>query len=78
MSHGRAMSADLCDLKRLRVTARTKAWLSARAHSTGRTQQDIARDALDSIAAQEIHAARVLASMAPAEAPDGDGEGRTP
>lgn len=62
------MSADLADLKRLKVTARTRAWLQAKSHTSGKSQQEIARDALDSIAGQEIHAATVLVALAPHEA----------
>lgn len=69
------MSADLGDLKRLKITTETRAWLAAEAHSSGRTQQEIARDALHEIATRRIHAARVLVSMTGAEGRGGDGEG---
>lgn len=62
------MAADLDDLKRLRITPETRAWLQAKAHTTGRSKQEIARDALHEIAVAEIRAAKVLASLAPAEA----------
>lgn len=39
------MSADLADLKRLKVTAETRAWLAATSRSTGKSQQEIARAA---------------------------------
>lgn len=78
------MSADLDDLKRLKVTRRTQIWLAAKSRTTGRPKQVIARDALDRIAAQEIHEANVLASMAAGEASTGaiedlsrDSRGRT-
>lgn len=67
------MAVDLNDLKRLKITGRTRAWLQAEAHSSGRSQQEIARDALDEIAGQKIHAAKVLVAMAPDEAHAGDG-----
>lgn len=70
------MATDLDDLKRLKVTAETRAWLQAKSHSTGRTKQEIARDALHEIALTEIRAARILASLAPAEANDGTAGGR--
>lgn len=70
------MSADLGDLKRLKITAETRAWLAAEAHSTGRSQQEIARDALHEIATRRIHAARVLVSMSPSEGHGGDDQGR--
>lgn len=41
------MSADLADLKRLKVTAETRAWLAATSRSTGKSQQEIARDAVE-------------------------------
>lgn len=68
------MSADLGDLKRLKITAETRAWLAAEAHSSGRSQQEIARDALHEIAVGRIHAAKVLVSMAPSEGHAGDSE----
>jgi hypothetical protein len=77
------LSADLGDLKRLKITAETRAWLQAEAHSTGKSHQEIARDILHAIALEKISAAKVLVSMAPAErrvgdtqGHDGDGQGR--
>lgn len=70
------MAADLDDLKRLKVTAETSAWLQAKAHTTGRSKQEIARDALHEIALAEIRAAKVLASLAPPEAHSRDTGGR--
>lgn len=70
------MSADLDDLKRLKVTAETRAWLQAEAHTTGRSKQEIARDALHEIALAKIRAAKVLASLAPDEGHNGDVRGR--
>ncbi len=70
------MSADLADLKRLKVTEETRAWLAATSRSTGKSQQEIARDALHSLAVREIHAAKVLVRMAPDEALDRDSGGR--
>jgi len=69
------MAADLDDLKRLKVTEETKAWLHAKSLSTGRRMQEIARDALHEIAVAEIRAARILANLAPAEARAGDDRG---
>lgn len=71
------MAADLDDLKRLKVTAETRAWLQAKALSTGRSKQEIARDALHEIALAEIRAARVLANLAPAEGRAGDAQGHS-
>lgn len=70
------MSADLADLKRLKVTAETRAWLTAAARISGKSQQEIARDALHSLAVKEIHAAKVLVRLAPDEALDRDSGGR--
>ena len=69
------MSAELGDLKRLKITARTLAWLQAEAHSSGRSMHEIAREALDQIAAQKIHAARVLIALAGSEGRDGEPRG---
>lgn len=66
------MAADLKDLKRLKITDETAAWLNAEAHSTGRKKAEIARDALHEIAVAKIRAAKVLASMAPSEDRAGD------
>lgn len=68
------MSADLDDLKRLKVTRETRIWLAAKSHSTGIPKQAIARDALHEIAVREIHAAKVMASMAAGEAHAGDAQ----
>lgn len=70
------MSADLDDLKRLKVTAATRAWLTARSRSSGKSKQEIARDALHALAVKDIHAAKVLVRLAPDEDFDGDGGGR--
>lgn len=70
------MASDLNDLKRLKVTDATKAWLTAKSHTTGRTQQEIAREYLHERAIEEIRAAKILANLAPAEDPDGAKRGR--
>lgn len=62
------MSIPLCDLKRLQITQETKAWLTAEAHVTGKSEPEIAREALHEIARQKIHAANVLASLAASNA----------
>jgi len=61
------MSADLADLKRLKVTRETRIWLASKSHSTGIPKHEIARDALHEIAARELHAARVMVAMADSE-----------
>lgn len=70
------MSLDLIDLKRLKITAETSAWLESEARITGRTKQEILRDTVHQIAVEKIHAARLLAALAPAEANSGDTGGR--
>ncbi len=61
------------DLKRLKITAETRAWLAAEARQSQRTMQQVARDELHRIAVTRIHAAKVLVSLAPREGRDGDG-----
>jgi hypothetical protein len=70
------MSLDLKDLKRLKITAETIAWLESESLTTGRTKQEILRDAMHEIAVAKIRAARLLATLAPAEAISGDTQGR--
>lgn len=70
------MSLDLEDLKRLKITAETRAWLEVESRSTGRSKQEVARDVLHQIAVKEIHAAKLLAALAPGEANIGDTRGR--
>lgn len=67
------MSADLVDLKRLKITAETRAWLTAEVHVTGRSAQDIVRDVLHAKAQEKIHAAKVLTALAAGEAYIRDG-----
>lgn len=66
------MAADLDDLKRLKVTPETWAWLQGKSHTSGRSKQEIARDALHAIAVQELDAARVLNALDPRQAHPGD------
>lgn len=70
------MSLELADLKRLKVTAETRAWLTAKARTSGKSHQELARDALHELAVREIHAAKVLARLAPDRDIDGDTQGR--
>lgn len=71
------MSLELSDLKRLKITRETRAWLQAEAQETGESQQDIARTALHEIALREIRKAKVLAALSQAEGHDGDRRGQT-
>lgn len=66
------MSLDLADLKRLKITKDTVSWLRGKCAATGRSHQEIARDALHSVAVQEIHEAKILASFALSEGHVGD------
>lgn len=70
------MSLDLNDLKRLKITAETMAWLEAESRTTGQTKQEILRDAMHTIAVQKIHAAKLLAALAPVEGSSGDTRGQ--
>lgn len=75
------MSSDLFDLKRLKVTSETRAWLQAKAMRTGKSQQEIAREALHEKALQELDDARVMVALDPRKAHIGDvgghsGDGR--
>jgi hypothetical protein len=69
------VSLDLVDLKRLKITPRTRAWLQSEAIRSGKSQQDVARDFLDSVAADHIHAATVLMALAPSEGHSGATQG---
>ncbi len=62
------------DLKRLKITNATRAWLAAEARLSRRTLQQVAREELHRIAVTRIHAARIVVSMAPREDHMGDGE----
>ncbi|MFO1465839.1 MAG: hypothetical protein U1F35_05270 [Steroidobacteraceae bacterium] len=66
---------DLKDLKRLKLTPETRAWLTAEAHITGRTPQEIAREVLHAKAMERIHAAKVITALAAGEGLAGDGAG---
>jgi predicted transcriptional regulator len=70
------MANDLHDLKRLKISSETRAWLQAEAHTTKRSQQEIAREALHEIALRKIQAAKVLTALAPAEGQSRDTGGR--
>ena len=66
------MAEDLGDLKRLKITAETRAWLQSESHITGKSQQEVARDQLHEFALEKIRAAKVLVGLAPAERRVGD------
>lgn len=69
------MSSDLFDLKRLKVTAETRAWLQAKAMKTGKSQQEIAREALHDRAVDELDAAKLMHALDPRKAHVGDSGG---
>lgn len=71
------MSHDLFDLKRLKITRETRAWLQGVAHKTGHSQQEIARDALHERALDELDAAKVLHNLDPREGLFRDLEGQS-
>ena len=64
---------QLEDLKRLKVTSETKAYLYAEARRLGCSMHEVARAELHRIAVEKIHAAKVLVSLSPREGRDGDG-----
>lgn len=61
------MSKPKADLKRLRISAETRAWLQAEATSSGKSQQEIVRSVLHEMALKKIHAANLLSALATAE-----------
>jgi hypothetical protein len=66
------VSLDLVDIKRLKITPETAAWLEAQwRRNPSRSKQEILRDALHDLAIVEIHAARLLTALSPAEGQTG-------
>ena len=70
------MALPLPDLKRLKITRATRAWLTAEARATRKTFAEVARDALHEIAIRRIHEAKVLTGIVASEDLDGDSEDR--
>lgn len=70
------MSADLLDLKRLKITAETRAWLTAEVSRTGQSAQEVARDVLHQFALEKIEGARLLLALSPGQGHNGDSRGR--
>ena len=70
------MSPDLADLKRLKITPETRAWLSAESQRTGDSPQEIVRDVLHVMALRKIEEARLLVRLAPDSGHSGDARGR--
>lgn len=69
------MSLDHADLKRLKITAETRAWLTAESSRTGHSAQEIARQVLHDIALAKIEEARMLLALSPGSGHSGDGRG---
>lgn len=69
------MSLDLDDLKRLKITKETMAYLESESRETGRTKQEVLRDAMHEIAIVAIRKAKLLLALSPREGNSGDTEG---
>lgn len=67
---------ELGDLKRVKLTEETLAWLEAESKSTGKTRQEILRDTMHELAMQQKRKAKLLLALWPREGHSGDGEGR--
>jgi ATP phosphoribosyltransferase regulatory subunit HisZ len=65
------------DLKRLRISKATRAWLQAEATTTNLSQQEIVRAVLHEIALKKIRAAKVLAALATDAGHERDDEGHS-
>jgi hypothetical protein len=70
------MSLPLHDLKRIKLSDEGYAFAVAWARRKRCTIQAAVREIVDQVAVTEIHAARVLVSLAPREARVGDAEGQ--
>ena len=57
------MSLELVDLKRLKITAETRAWLTSESQLTGKSVAEVAREALHDLAMKRIAAAASLTSV---------------
>jgi hypothetical protein len=71
------VSKGKADLKRLKITPETRAWLQAEATSSNRSQQEIVRAVLHEMAVKKIHAAKILTALATAEGHMRDAEGQS-
>lgn len=69
------MSLDHADLKRLKITRETRAWLTAECTRTGESAQEIARNVLHKVALESIDAARLLLALSPDNGHSGASEG---
>jgi hypothetical protein len=69
------MSLDLKDLKRVKLTTETLAWLESESRESSRSKQEILRDEMHKIAIAAKRKARLLLSLSPDEGGFGDGRG---
>jgi hypothetical protein len=69
------MSLDLKDLKRVKLTADTLAWLESESRETNRSKQEILRDEMHAIAVAAKRKARLLLALSPDEGSVGDSQG---
>lgn len=65
------MSLPLDDLKRLKITNETLAYLESEARESGRTKQEVLRDVMHSIAIAAKRKAKLLLALSPDEGNEG-------
>lgn len=70
------MSLDLKDLKRVKLTPETLAWLEAESRESKRSKQEILRDEMHAMAVAAKRKARLLLALSPDEGISGDVGGR--
>jgi hypothetical protein len=70
------MSLPLDDLKRLKITNETMAYLESEARESGRTKQEVLRDEMHKIAVVALRKAKLLLALVPDDAHSRDTEGR--
>lgn len=71
------MSKEHFDLKRLKLTKLGKAFIKSRAHATGKTEQEIARNLIHKLALESHREAKVFLALAPSEDLSGDDGGHS-
>lgn len=69
------MALDLKDLKRVKLTHDTLAWLESEARESKRSKQEILRDEMHAIAVAAKRKARLLLALSPDEDRAGDSQG---
>lgn len=70
------MSLPLDDLKRLKITNETMAYLESEARESGRTKQEVLRDEMHKIALVALRKAKLLIALSPDEGNERDSGGR--